>query len=268
MKINPETKSGLKDYLDELVDKFNNTEFIEFDPITIPHGYNLKQDIEIAGFFSAILAWGNRKTIINKSLELMSLMDNSPYEFIKNHSEKELRAFSGFKHRTFQYTDLIYFVEILRRHYNTYDSLELAFRPDTNILYCQKTALIQFHRNFFNHEFAPLRTRKHIATPAKNSTCKRLNMYLRWMVRSDNRKVDFGLWKSIPASELMIPLDVHVEKYARHFGLLTQKKRNWGAVEEVTGCLRTFDPNDPVKYDFALFSLGVNAKDSTDFYNH
>lgn len=254
-------KSDIKDLLDTILDKVNNVDFISLDPISIPHRYSVKQDIEISGFFSAILAWGNRKTIINKSFELMSLMDHRPYDFIKNHSEKDRKVLLGFKHRTFQDTDLLYFVERLQWYYNTYNSLEEAFRVDSTIKYNQKSALIHFHNMFFNHEFAHLRTKKHIATPAKNSTCKRLNMYLRWMVRADDRNVDFGIWKTIPASELMIPLDVHVEKYARHFGFLTQKNRDWSAVEEVTNCLRVFDPADPVKYDYALFGLGIHSKD-------
>ena len=261
MKINTDVKPDIKDYLDDILNKVNNLDFITLDPISIPHRYSAKQDIEIAGFFSAILAWGNRKTIINKSMELMSLMDNTPFDFIKNHKEKDRKVLVGFKHRTFQDTDLLYFVERLQDYYNTYDSLESAFRPDKTINYSQKSALIHFHDFFFNPVFVPDRTRKHIATPAKKSTCKRLNMFLRWMVRSDDRKVDFGIWKTIPASELMIPLDVHVEKYARHFGFLTQKNRDWSAVEEVTGCLRVFDPSDPVKYDYALFGLGIHSKD-------
>ncbi|MFZ1751010.1 MAG: TIGR02757 family protein [Saprospiraceae bacterium] len=244
-----------------MVDKVNRLDFIDLDPISVPHRYTTLQDIEISGFFSAMLSWGNRKTIINKSLALMYLMDDAPFDFIKNHQEKDRRRFLEFKHRTFQCTDLLYFIDYLQRHYQVYDSLEAAFRKNLNQPYNQESALIDFHRTFFDHQSAPQRTVKHIATPAKKSTCKRLNMYLRWMVRKDERNVDFGVWKSIPMSELMIPLDVHVERYAREFGFLTRIQRDWKAVEEITSHLKMMDPNDPIKYDYALFGLGVSLQD-------
>jgi uncharacterized protein (TIGR02757 family) len=247
----------LKEYLDLIVDKVNRYDFIDLDPISVPHRFSNKNDIEIAGFFSAILAWGNRKTIINKSLELMSLMDDQPHDFIVNHVEKDLKSITNFKHRTFQSTDLLYFVEFLQRYYRSNDSLETAFRPDPSQNYFQETALANFHHLFFEAEYAPHRTKKHLASPANKSTCKRLNMYLRWMVRSDERKVDFGIWKTIPMSGLMIPLDVHVENNARKFGLLTRKQRDWLAVEEITSNLRKMNLEDPVIYDYALFGLGV-----------
>ncbi len=251
----------LKTYLDAIVSSVNRLDFIELDPISIPHGFTLKQDIEISGFFSAILAWGNRKTIIMKSKELMSMMDNAPHDFIKNHTEEDKKVLLNFKHRTFQATDILYFVDFLQRHYKDNKSLETAFYKDKNLAYEQESALIRFHQYFFDDEFAPLRTRKHIASPAKNATCKRLNMYLRWMVRNDDQKVDFGLWKTIPMSELMIPLDVHVERYARKFNLITRKQRDWQTVRELTENLKQFDPHDPVKYDYALFGLGVATQD-------
>lgn len=247
----------LKDYLDSIVLKVNNLDFITLDPISIPHRFDTKQDVEIAGFFSAILAWGNRKTIINKASELMHLMDNSPYEFILNHQETDLKSLLTFKHRTFQATDLLYFIDFLKRFYQQHNSLELAFRPKEMTHYNQKAALTHFHKLVFSDKNAPLRSKKHIATPAKNSTCKRLNMYLRWMVRSDDHKVDFGIWPSIPMSSLMIPIDVHVEKYARQFGLLQRKQRDWTAVEEITTNLKKLNADDPVVYDYALFGLGV-----------
>lgn len=251
----------LKEYLDSIVDKVNNLDFITMDPISIPHRYKLKQDIEIAGFFSAMLAWGNRKTIINKSLELMSLMDNQPFDFIKNHKEKDLKPLTTFKHRTFQSTDLLYFIDFLQGYYHENESLETAFMPNNASNYNQEIALTHFNKLFFDREYAPIRTKKHIASPANKSTCKRLNMYLRWMVRSDERKVDFGLWKTIPMSDLMIPLDVHVEHFARQFGLLTRKQRDWSAVKEITANLSKMNPNDPVIFDYALFGLGVAMKD-------
>lgn len=251
----------LKSYLDEISDRVNSLDFIEWDPISIPHGFTRKQDIEISGFFSAILAWGNRKTIIMKSKELMNMMDNAPFDFIRNHTEEDKKVFLSFKHRTFQATDILYFVDFLQRHYTNQETLETAFYRDHSIPYDQESALIHFHKYFFDNEFAPLRTRKHIASPAKNATCKRLNMYLRWMVRNDDRKVDFGLWKSIPMSGLMMPLDVHVERYARKFNLITRKQRDWQTVRELTDNLKQFDAQDPVKYDYALFGLGVATDD-------
>jgi uncharacterized protein (TIGR02757 family) len=249
--------SDLKEYLDAIVNRVNNLDFIALDPISIPHRFKSTQDIEIAGFFSAILAWGNRKTIISKALELMSLFDNQPFDFIVNHQENDLKPLMSFKHRTFQATDLLYFIHFFKLYYQENKSLETAFRPQTTSSYNQKDALSNFHNLVFNNEYAPQRSRKHIATPAKNSTCKRLNMFLRWMVRNDDKKVDFGIWQTIPMSELMIPIDVHVEKYARQFGLLTRKQRDWIAVEEITANLKRMNPQDPVIYDYALFGLGV-----------
>jgi uncharacterized protein (TIGR02757 family) len=256
----PDDHSELKDYFDTLVDKVNNAGFIPDDPISVPHRFSKLQDIEIAAFLTAILSWGKRKTIINKATELIARMDNEPYDFVVNHTEKERASFLSFKHRTFQATDTLYFLDFLQRHYSAHASLEKAFYPDASISYDQKKALIYFHNYFFSGDSAPKRTQKHIATPARKSTCKRLNMLLRWMVRQDSRKVDFGLWKSIPMSSLMIPLDVHVENYARSFGLLTRKQRDWMSVEEITDKLKVLDPYDPVKYDYALFGLGIMNK--------
>jgi uncharacterized protein (TIGR02757 family) len=244
-------------FLDEMVVKMNHQDFIESDPISIPHRFQKKQDIEIAGFFSAVFSWGNRKTIIKKSEELMSLMDNEPFDFIKNHSEKDLNSLQFFKHRTFQYTDLLYFISFFKHHYVKSNTLEDAFLIKNKGKYLQKTALENFYSYFFSLPYAPQRTRKHISTPAKNATCKRLNMYLRWMVRKDTKGVDFGIWNKIPCSQLMIPFDVHVEKTAMKLGLLNRKQRDWVAVEELTNKLKKFDPVDPIKYDFALFGLSV-----------
>lgn len=250
--------NNLKSHLDFLADKYNCIDFIENDPISVPHMFSKNQDIEIAGFFSAILSWGNRKTIINKAKEIMTLMDSDPHQFIIHHKEEERKKMLSFKHRTFQSIDLLYFIEFLQNYYRVHDSIEQAFHPVMAEKYSQKKALTHFYDLLFGKEYAPQRTKKHIASPHKNSTCKRLNMYLRWMVRADDRKVDFGIWKTIPASDLMIPLDVHVEKYARSFGLLTRRALDWAAVEEITNHLRSMRPDDPVYYDYALFGLGVH----------
>lgn len=246
----------VKNYLESLVEKYNRVEFIEKDPVCIPHAYTIKQDIEIAGLFAALFAWGNRKTIINKGRELMELMDNAPYEFIKNHKAHDLKKFLQFKHRTFNATDLLYFIDFLKRHYSENKSLESAFFPKGIITV--ENGLNYFRTRFINHSHFPERTGKHVSSPSKNSSCKRLNMYLRWMVRNDNKGVDFGIWKKITPQDLIIPLDVHVFRVAGNLKLLNEKKADWKAAVRLTNVLKTFDPTDPVKYDYALFSLGVN----------
>lgn len=217
----------------------------------------MPQDVEITAFWTAVLAWGQRVTIINKANELFQLMDNAPYDFIKNHEEKDRERFQHFKHRTFSYTDTLYFLSFLQHHYQNNDSLESAFLANGEFTSVE-SSLIHFREYFFSLPYAPKRTEKHIASPARKSTCKRLNMFLRWMVRSDENGVDFGLWNKIPPSALMIPLDVHVERLARKFKLLNRKQRDWQAVVELTENLRKFDAEDPVKYDFALFGMGVS----------
>ncbi|KPM49824.1 TIGR02757 family protein [Jiulongibacter sediminis] len=238
--------------------QFNQPGFIESDPITIPHRFRRKEDIEIAGFFAAILAWGQRKTIINKCTELFELMDNSPYEFILNHRDEDLKHFQNFKHRTFNDTDTLYFIEALKSIYNNHNGLEGAFSKklssnDDSV----KNALISFKDIFFNLPDFPERTQKHISSPARNSACKRINMYLRWMVRKDDKGVDFGLWEGIKPSQLICPCDVHVERTAKLLGLTTLEKPNWKMAEQITENLKAFDCEDPVKYDFALFGLGI-----------
>ena len=242
------------------MDRYNRTEFIEGDPISVPHKFTKKKDIEIAGFLSAMLAWGRRSTIISKANELLSLMDNDPYHFIIDHIEKDRRRFLQFKHRTFQPTDALYFIEALQIMYREYGSLEQAFLPDGQSSESVELALTCFHERFFNHPYAPDRTRKHVSTPDRKSSCKRLNMFLRWMVRSDDRGVDFGIWNKLKQSQLMIPFDVHVARVARSLGLLERKQNDWKAVELLTQRLREFDSGDPVKYDYALFGLGVLNK--------
>jgi uncharacterized protein (TIGR02757 family) len=251
----------LKEFLDRKVDEYNQTSFIEHDPVSIPHLFSKKQDIEIAGFFASVFAWGNRTIIIRKSRELMNLMDDTPHDFILNHSEKDLRRLLQFKHRTFNVTDLLYFILFLKHHYQQSKTLETAFskwmnKKDETI----EKALAGFHDYFFSLQDAPVRTKKHIATPQRNSTCKRLNMFLRWMVRKDKNGVDFGIWKTISPFQLICPVDVHVARVARRFNLIQRKQIDWQAALELTSHLKKFDWNDPVKYDFALFGLGVVEK--------
>lgn len=253
--------SNLKEFLNKKVEEYNQFSFIKDDPISIPHSYTQKQDIEIAAFFAAIFAWGNRKMIINKSKELMQLMDNAPYQFITQHKEDDLKSLLHFKHRTFNTTDLLYFIHFLKHHYSNHHSLETAFSnwmqpQDENI----ENALIGFHHYFFSLLLAPHRTKKHIATPKKSSTCKRLCMFLRWMVRKDDRGVDFGLWQKIEPSQLVCPIDLHVARVARRFELIQRPGVNWATALELTSMLKQFDPKDPAKYDFALFGLGVMEK--------
>ena len=247
--------SHKRDLLEHYFEKYDQKGFIPDDPISIPHQFTRKQDIEIAGFFAAIFAWGQRITIINKSNELMNLMGGRPYEFVLNHSPEDLKPFEAFKHRTFNSTDLLYFMVFLQQYYRSNESLEDAFYQNEGKP--MKERLIQFHDAFFSLEFAPKRTRKHIANPARKSTCKRLNMYLRWMVRKDDKGVDLGIWQKIQPSELYCPLDVHVERTARKLGLLKRKQRDWEAVEELTKNLRKIDPVDPVRFDYALFGMGL-----------
>jgi uncharacterized protein (TIGR02757 family) len=248
-------------FLNKKVTEYNKPSFIDTDPICIPHSFSKKQDIEIAGFFAAIFAWGNRTTIINKSKELMGLMDNAPHDFCLNHTDNELKKLLHFKHRTFNPTDVLYFVDFFQHHFSENESLEIAFtqsmeKDDANI----ENALNGFYQYFFSLENVPKRTMKHIASPAKNATCKRLSMYLRWMVRKDKNDVDFGLWKSISPSQLIVPLDLHVARVARHFKLIKRKATDWQTAVELTNAMKLLDKNDPAKYDFALFALGVLEK--------
>jgi uncharacterized protein (TIGR02757 family) len=251
---------ALRLFLEKKVKEYNRSSFITDDPISIPHSFRIKPDIEIAGFFTAIFSWGNRTSIIRKSRELMRLMDDSPHEFIVKHTPRELKNLLSFKHRTFNPTDLLYFIEFFRHHYSRFDSLEDAFLPGPGEDWDAAKALTAFHHYFFSLEDVPTRTRKHIATPERNSSCKRLNMFLRWMVRKDGKGVDFGCWERIPMSKLICPLDVHVARVARRFGLLTRTPTDWTAALELTERLAMLDPRDPTKYDFALFSLGALEK--------
>jgi uncharacterized protein (TIGR02757 family) len=260
--IHEPTRETLHQFLDRKVVQYDRPSFIADDPISIPHAFRKKQDIEIAGFFAAIFSWGNRVTIVRKSRELMQLMDNAPHQFILQHTEKEVKKLLEFRHRTFNSTDLLYFIEFLRHHYSRYPSLEDAFLLSSGPAagWEAGAALSAFHRYFFLLDSVPPRTRKHIATPERNSSCKRLNMFLRWMVRKDPNGVDFGCWDRIPVDRLICPLDLHVARVARRFGLLLRSSADWTAALELTGRLAELDPKDPVKYDFALFNLGALEK--------
>lgn len=297
----------LKALLDQKVEAYNCIDFIKDDPVSIPHAFSEKQDIEIAGFFASILAWGQRKTIINKCNELMQRMDNAPAEFIKHHQEGDLKNLLGFKHRTFNDTDLLYFVAFLQQHYSNFDSLEDAFligwqkqemrsefienalgniddNPSGFITISSSTtsspvcylnecfipgldstsftmekALNNFKDYFFSLQDFPIRTLKHISSPRKKATCKRLNMFLRWMVRKDNKGVDFGIWNRLTPAQLICPYDVHVDRVARGLGLVERKQIDWMTALELTVKLKNFEPSDPVKYDFALFGMGVTG---------
>lgn len=247
-------KSELKEFLDEKLIQYNNFDFIESDPIQIPHLYSLKEDIEIAGFLSATIAWGNRKMIINNAKKLMDLMGNSPYDFVMSHSEAHLDSLDNFVHRTFNAIDAKTFMKALQHIYKNHEGLEAVFAKNQEANSLQKS-IHEFKKLFFEIEHMQ-RTQKHISDPLNNSAAKRINMYLRWMVRNDN-KVDFGIWKTIPTSKLSCPLDVHSGNVARKLGLLKRKQNDAKALAELDLSLRKLDKNDPVKYDFALFGLGV-----------
>lgn len=246
----------LRVFLDQKVFQYNQKGFIAHDPICIPHLFSKKQDIEIMGFWAAVLAWGQRKTIINKCKELIELMDGSPYDFICHHEDSDLKRLLGFKHRTFNATDTLYFIQFFKQHYQNHRSLESAFFTAEG--QTMEQMLNQFRANFFSFtpDYPP-RTQKHIAAPSQKSACKRINMFLRWMVRNDTQGVDFGLWKNIKPNQLVCPIDVHVERVARKLGLIERKNLDWITALELTEQLKTFDVQDPVKYDFALFGLGV-----------
>ncbi len=248
-------KSELKSFLDEKVDIYNNPNFIETDPIQIPHLFTLKEDIEIAGFLVATIAWGNRKSIINNGHRIMEMMGNSPYDFVMNFSEDRAASLSNFVHRTFNNDDLIYFLKSLQNIYKNHVGLENVFSKNAEI-HSLQPAIHHFKKTFFELPH-PSRTQKHISDPFKNSAAKRINMFLRWMVRNDNAGVDFGIWKSISPAILSCPLDVHCGNVARKLKLLKRKQNDGKALAELDSALRKLDPNDPVKYDFALFGLGV-----------
>lgn len=251
------TDAEIKQLLDEKYEEYCSVDFIGPDPISIPHLFEEKRDIEISGLIAATIAWGQRPTIIKNAKKAMHLMGNEPYRFVMEHSENDLKDLDGFVHRTFNAEDLIHFIRSLRNIYSQCESLEDVFiagiqKGDENL----KNSIHRFKLEFFSipHE---KRTQKHVADPMKGSSAKRLNMYLRWMCRPNDSGVDFGIWNRIPTSILSCPLDVHSGRNARQLGLLSRTQNDWKAVEELDAALRKFDPKDPVKYDFALFGLGV-----------
>ncbi|WP_345953081.1 TIGR02757 family protein [Mucilaginibacter sp. PAMB04168] len=273
--------TDIKAFLDSKVAQYNRPEFIENDPIIIPHQFTLQQDIEIMGFWAATLAWGQRVTIIKKCRELIALMDGAPYDFIVNHQEPDLKRLLSFKHRTFNDVDTLYFISFFKQHYKQYESLEDAFLPPGRPKVEQElpspeyifslenregagleaeAMLNHFRSYFFSLPDYPHRTKKHVSSPSQKSTCKRLNMFMRWMVRKDEQGVDFGIWNRINSAELVCPCDLHVDRIARRLKLITRKQTDWQTALELTEHLRQFDPLDPVKYDFALFGLGIEER--------
>lgn len=249
------TQTELKEFLDEKADLYNRPDFIDSDPIQIPHQFSLKEDIEIAGFLSATLAWGNRKMIIKSGQKLMNLLGDAPYDFVMTHSETDLERLDGFVHRTFNATDARTFIKALQNIYNNHGGMEAVFSQNISENRLPKS-IHHFRKVFFDIEHEP-RTQKHLSDPLKNSSAKRINMFLRWMVRNDGRGVDLGIWKKIRPAQLSCPLDVHSGNVARKIGLLTRKQNDAAALEELDLNLRKLDKTDPVKYDFALFGLGV-----------
>ncbi len=248
----------LQEFLDEKAFKYENPDFINSDPIQIPHKYTDKEDIEIAAFLAATIAWGNRTMIIKNASKMMELMGNSPFDFVMNHSESDLNNFDGFVHRTFNAEDFKFFIIALQNIYLNHDGLENALKPKPNIDNYQ-LAIHQFKQYFFEISHLP-RTQKHVSDPTKGSAAKRINMFLRWMVRESRTGVDFGIWKSHNKAHLHCPLDVHTGNVARKLMLLKRKQNDWKAIQELDVVLRNFDSNDPIKYDFALFGLGVFEK--------
>lgn len=248
--------SELKEILDEKVNLYNRPTFIETDPIQVPKQFSKKENIEIAGFLAASIAWGQRQTIIKNAFRLMKMMDNDPHSFLMNTSEDEWLRFLDFKHRTFNGSDCLFFLRSLKNIYQNHGGLESVFTSGYQIDQTVASALRYFRQVFFEVEHEP-RSQKHISNIDKGASAKRLNMFLRWMIRNDNTGVDFGIWEGIPASALLIPLDIHTGTQARGLGLLTRKQDDWKAVLELTKNLRKFDSEDPVRYDFALFGMGA-----------
>lgn len=247
----------LQSFLDEKADLYNNPDFIGSDPIQIPHLFTLKEDIEIAGFLAATIAWGNRKSIITNATKMMDLLGNAPYDFVMSHSENDLQRLQNFVHRTFNGIDFLTFIKALRHIYENHGGLEPVFARHQND--GLQTSISEFKKTFFEIGHLP-RTQKHVSDPLQNSAAKRINMYLRWMVRNDKRGVDLGIWNSISPALLSCPLDVHSGNVARKLGILARKQNDAKALAELDARLREFDPADPVKYDFALFGLGVFEK--------
>lgn len=246
------TFQELKDFLDEKANLYHHPRFIQTDPIQVPHQFERKEDIEIIGFLTATIAWGQRKSIIANAYKLVELLENRPFEFLTKKTEEDLEQIDPFVHRTFNHIDLKYFLRALRKIYLNHGGLEEAFSNGQN----QLERIHNFHKLFLSFS-APERTSKHVSDPKTGSSAKRLNMFMRWMVRDNSSGIDFGLWTNIKTEELMLPLDVHTGNVGRQLGLLTRKQNDWKAVEEISSNLRKMDPRDPIKYDLALFGLGA-----------
>jgi uncharacterized protein (TIGR02757 family) len=253
------SKSALRDFLEEKSAFYNHPAFIPDDPIVIPHQFSQKEDIEITGFLTAMISWGNRKAILKSANRLLQLMDNAPFEFISNAKESDFRRFSTFVHRTFNGLDCVFFMQSLSNIYKKHKGLEVQFAMPMKQGETVKMSIAQFRKTFFELPHLK-RTEKHIANPLANASAKRINMFLRWMVRRDGRSFDFGIWNSIKPADLYCPLDIHTGNVARKLGLLPRKANDWKSVELLTNNLRELDPVDPVKYDFALFGLGAYEK--------
>jgi uncharacterized protein (TIGR02757 family) len=252
-------KKELQDFLDFKYDQYNRPGFIASDPVSIPHRFTKKEDIEISAFLTATIAWGYRPTIITSASRLMLLMNNAPSDFILNAKANELSSLQSFVHRTFQGDDLLYFIFSLKNIYQNHHGLQNVFHEGYKKNHSIKESIIHFRKIFFEFEHLQ-RTTKHVSNPEKNSSCKRINMFLRWMIRSDNRGVDFGIWNNFSSAHLLCPLDLHSGNVSRKLGLLKRKQSDWKAVEELTNNLKQFDSKDPAKYDFALFGLGIFEK--------
>jgi uncharacterized protein (TIGR02757 family) len=252
LKLN---KVELKDFLDTKVELYNHPKFIESDPIQVPHLFSKKEDIEIIGFLVATISWGNRKSIITNAKRMVELLDHEPFEFVMQHQDSDLETLESFVHRTYNGHDFMQFIKSLKHIYTNNNGLEGVFakHAENNSL---QNSIHEFKKYFFEIEHLE-RTKKHVSDPLKNSAAKRINMYLRWMIRDDNKGVDFGIWKSLSPSQLSCPLDVHSGNVARKLGLLNRKQNDGKARAELDSALRKLDKNDPVKYDFALFGLGV-----------
>ncbi len=250
--------SELEELLERLYDRYNRPDFIATDPISVPHRFSGREDIEISGFLAATIAWGNRTGIVRSANRMIERMDNAPYDFTLNASDNELSALDDFVHRTFNGGDLIDFIRALRTMYRDHGGIGSFFERE----YAQhgdlRPAISRFRTLFWSCEHRP-RAEKHLSSIDKGAACKRLNMYLKWMVRSDDRGVDFGIWPEIPASALFLPLDTHTASMGRALGLLRRRQNDWQAVEEITASLRAFDPADPVRFDFALFGAGIDG---------
>lgn len=249
----------LKDFLDSKIERYLNPEFIISDPISIPHSFTLKEDIEISAFLTATIAWGNRKAIIKSAKQLMELMGFEPYNFVVNASNEDLKLLEKFVYRTFQKQDVVFFILSLRNIYQNHGGLENLFVEKYQKTQNIKESIVYSREVFMQTEHL-LRSEKHFSNPAKGAAAKRLNMFLRWMVRKDDKGVDFGIWNNISMSDLLLPLDVHTARVGRKLGVLNRKQNDWQAVEEITAFLKQLNPKDPVVYDFALFGLGVFEK--------